>query len=99
MPARRLPNEPAEDVLEPSAERDYLLDLCRSASAVGAGDFDGCAALAAFGEGDSVHAALVSEGLPSRALGGIERRRDGDFPSLSTQLRVTDACACDELHE
>src|SRR5450432_4148596 len=83
LAARALAHEAAEYVFQPSAERNNLLDMRRSASAKRARDLDGRAALAALGECDSTHAALVSLRLTGRAFSGIECRRHRALASLS----------------
>jgi len=66
-------HQATEHILEPRAERQYGLLINRRASPERRGNFDGRAALAALCQRDGVRAALISQRLPRRALGGVER--------------------------
>ena len=98
-PARRLTDEPAEDVLQPNSECEHDANVIPGASAERAGYLDRRARLAALSERDGVGATLVRQTLASRALGRIERGARGALARLLPQLRVPDARAADQLHE
>ena len=65
----------------------------------GGGDFDGCAAFAAFSEGDGVGAGFVGQRLARGAFRGVERGGGGAFPRLRAELSIGDAGLRDELHQ
>jgi len=77
-----LANEPAQEILEPHAEHQDLLHVLGWTGAENAGYLHGRAAFAAFGQRDTVGAALVRDRLPCRALRGIEHRALGGLSRL-----------------
>ena len=92
-------DQPTEHILEPHAQRKNRLDISRRAGAKGAGDFHGGARFTAFRERDCVHSRFVSERLPRRTFGSVERRARRALSGLLPELRVANASASDELHQ
>jgi len=95
----RLAHQAAEHVLEAEAKGEHGLLVDGRASSECRGDFDCRTALAAFGEGDGVGAALVCQRLPSRAFGGVEGRGSRALSSLLPQVSIRNPRPGHELHQ
>jgi hypothetical protein len=90
---------PAQDILDPRAQKDDGLDIRSRTRAERAGDLDGGAGFAALTERDTVSATLVRAGLTRGTLRAVERCGSSGFARLSAELRVGDADLGDELHQ
>ena len=66
-------HQAAEHILESQPQSEHGLFVGSRASPERRGDFDGCAAFAAFGERDGIGPALIRKRLASGTLGRIER--------------------------